>query len=374
MTKATKSAAGSKVKSQARPVIAVSLGCPAGIGPEVALGAFRQLTARAKASKSAAPRLLFVGDPNVVDEAARATGAAEPIYVCDAASEVNAVPAGGIAVWGASARVDGAFAAGQPNEACGRAQFAWVRQATELVLAGVCDALATGPVSKAAVASSGAKGAKTFRGHTEYLAELTGAKEVVMAFVSEELVTALVTTHLPLSKVAKSIRPELVCAATFWLARLLLALDSSRAPQLAIASLNPHAGESGLLGREELDAIAPGIELARKRLRRAKLSATLTGPIGAETAFRKASSRVAPRSFDGVVAMYHDQATIPSKVLSFGEAVNVTLGLPLVRTSVDHGTGYDVAWQGTADPSGMVGAIELAERLVRAGLVRTTRG
>jgi 4-hydroxythreonine-4-phosphate dehydrogenase len=202
------------------------------------------------------------------------------------------------------------------------------------------------------------------------LAELTGAKEVVMAFVSEELVTALVTTHLPLAKVAKSISPELVCATTFWLARLLLALDSSRAPQLAIASLNPHAGESGLLGREELDAITPGIELARKRLRRAKLSATLTGPIGAETAFRKASSRLAPRSFDGVVAMYHDQATIPSKVLSFGEAVNVTLGLPLVRTSVDHGTGYDVAWQGTADPSGMVGAIELAERLVRAGLVR----
>jgi 4-hydroxythreonine-4-phosphate dehydrogenase len=182
-----------------------------------------------------------------------------------------------------------------------------------------------------------------------------------MAFWSEALVTALVTTHLPLAKVARAIRPEAVASTAYWLVRLLRALGT-RAPALAIASLNPHAGEGGLLGREEIDAIAPGIALAEERLAREGLRATLTGPLGAETAYRRAAAR----TFDGVVAMYHDQATIPSKLVAFGDAVNVTLGLPIVRTSVDHGTAYDVAWRHTADPRGMIGALTLAARLARS--------
>jgi 4-hydroxythreonine-4-phosphate dehydrogenase len=193
-------------------------------------------------------------------------------------------------------------------------------------------------------------------GHTEWLQELDGAKTSVMCFWSERLATSLVTTHLPLAKVPRALTREGVASATFELARLLQKLGKKR-PNLAIASLNPHAGESKLLGGEEARAIAPGIDHARKSLGR---SATLTGPLGAETAYRKASAG----GFDGVVAMYHDQATIPMKLLAFGDAVNVTAGLSIVRTSVDHGTAYDIAWQGQADADGMRAALELGARIV----------
>jgi 4-hydroxy-L-threonine phosphate dehydrogenase PdxA len=178
----------------------------------------------------------------------------------------------------------------------------------------------------------------------------------VMCFVCDKLATSLVTTHLPIGKVPRAIKAEGVTAATVELARLLQKLGKKR-PSLAVASLNPHAGESELLGAEEARAIAPGVKRARQLLGR---GASLTGPIGAETAFRKA----AQGGFDGVVAMYHDQATIPMKLLAFGDAVNVTAGLSIVRTSVDHGTAYDIAWQGRADAGGMRAALELARRIL----------
>ncbi len=224
----------------------------------------------------------------------------------------------------------------------------------------MADALVTGPVSKHAIATSGAPGSERFRGHTEHLAERLGAAEVVMAFSSPELTTALVTTHLPLLAVPAAITPFAVATSTYWLVRLLLALGRKR-PRLAVAALNPHAGEGGLLGDEETTRIAPGIQRARERLAREGLAAELTGPLGAETAIRLAACG----AFDGVVTMYHDQATIPSKLLGFGEAVNVTLGLPIVRTSVDHGTAYDLAGTGRADPRGMREALALAVKLSR---------
>jgi len=166
----------------------------------------------------------------------------------------------------------------------------------------------------------------------------------------------LVTTHLPIANVPKALTPEAVRDATVQLAELLLALGKKR-PTIAVCSLNPHAGESELLGQEERRAIVPGIRAAERRLgRRVKL----LGPLGAETAFRKAAAGV----YDGVVAMYHDQATIPMKLVAFGDAVNVTMGLSIVRTSVDHGTAYDIAWQGIADAEGMRSALELGRRLV----------
>jgi 4-hydroxythreonine-4-phosphate dehydrogenase len=177
-----------------------------------------------------------------------------------------------------------------------------------------------------------------------------------MCFVCDELATSLVTTHLPLGKVPRSIKPEGVTEATVQLARLLQKIGKKR-PIIAVASLNPHAGESELLGAEEARAIAPGIARAKKLLGR---SAQVSGPVGAETAYRKAANG----GFDGVVAMYHDQATIPMKLLAFGDAVNVTAGLSIVRTSVDHGTAYDIAWQGRADAGGMLAALELARRIV----------
>jgi 4-hydroxythreonine-4-phosphate dehydrogenase len=246
---------------------------------------------------------------------------------------------------------------GAPTLAAGRAQLAWIDMAMQLGVGGDAGALVTGPVSKHAIAASGGR-ARSFRGHTEYLAARLGAKEVVMAFWSEKLVVSLVTTHLPIAKVARAITSEGVSSAAFHTAELVRRLGK-RTPRVAVSGLNPHAGEQGLLGGEELSRIEPGMVEARERLRRSRSRAVLEGPLGAETAIRKAYAG----AYDAVVAMYHDQATIPMKLVGFGDAVNVTLGLPLVRTSVDHGTGYDIAGAGKADPRGMQAALALAVRL-----------
>jgi len=177
-----------------------------------------------------------------------------------------------------------------------------------------------------------------------------------MAFACDELTTALVTTHLPIRAVPKAITARAVATATFWLGDFF---DKTRkgAVRVAVASLNPHAGEHGRIGNEET-RIAAGMRAAKKRLGRRRVE--LVGPVPAETAFRLA----ARGDYDGVVAMYHDQATIPMKLLGFGDAVNVTLGLPIVRTSVDHGTAYDRAARFDADARGMIAAMKLAARLV----------
>jgi len=245
---------------------------------------------------------------------------------------------------------------GVPNARAGVAQLEYIEAAFTLVKSSSRAALVTGPVSKAAIAHSGLARARSFSGHTEWLQQLDGAKTSVMCFVCDKLATSLVTTHLPVSKVPRAIKSEAVTEATVQLARLLQKIGEKR-PSIAVCSLNPHAGESELLGAEEARAIAPGVARAKKLLGR---SASVSGPIGAETAYRKA----AQRSFDGVVAMYHDQATIPMKLLAFGDAVNVTAGLSIVRTSVNHGTAYDIAWQGRADAGGMLAALELARRIV----------
>jgi 4-hydroxythreonine-4-phosphate dehydrogenase len=179
-----------------------------------------------------------------------------------------------------------------------------------------------------------------------------------MCFSCEALTTSLVTTHIPLSRVPKALSAQTVARAILELVDLLLR-SGKRKPRVAVASLNPHAGESKLLGGEELSAIQPGIDAARAIV---KSRATILGPIGAETAYRKG----AQGGYDGVVAMYHDQATIPMKLLDFGGAVNVTQGLSIVRTSVDHGTAYDIAGQGIVDPRGMSEAMKLAEKLAQA--------
>jgi 4-hydroxythreonine-4-phosphate dehydrogenase len=236
-----------------------------------------------------------------------------------------------------------------------------VDEATALVVSGVADALVTAPVSKAVIVDSDAPGAKAFRGHTEYLAAKLGAKDVVMAFVAPGFSTALVTTHVPLRSVPQMLTVRGVTMTCRRLAAMLMKLGNPR-PRIVVAALNPHAGESGLLGDEEHTVITPGIRRARERLRRSGFSGKLIGPVGAETAFRQAAAG----QYDGVVAMYHDQATIPCKLLGFGEAVNVTLGLPIVRTSVDHGTAYDLAGSGKASDRGMREALLLARALTAA--------
>jgi 4-hydroxythreonine-4-phosphate dehydrogenase len=306
---------------------------------------------------------VLVGDRWVIERAAGVVGVARRrlVAVGDRSSLGRDLAAKGtIGCWAPSTPVgvrDARF--GRPTANAGRAQLAWIDEATDLVASGAARALVTGPVSKHAIAESGGR-ARKFRGHTEHLAERLGAREVVMAFWSERLTISLVTTHVPLAKVPRALSAANVGAAVFFTADLAHRLGKKR-PRVAVASLNPHAGEHGLLGDEEIATIAPGVSLGTKRLTRARLRAAVEGPIGAETAIRKAYAG----TYDAVVAMYHDQATIPMKLVGFGDAVNVTLGLPIVRTSVDHGTGYDIAGKGTADASGMAAAIDLAVRLAR---------
>jgi 4-hydroxythreonine-4-phosphate dehydrogenase len=334
----------------------VSVGCPCGIGPEVSVVA-------AAAERRA--RVLLVGDAGAVLAAARGRGiaATRTQRVSDPA-EAWELARGTVGIWqpgrdlAASDRKPGA-----PTRASGAAQLAWVDAACDLAASGRADALVTGPVSKEAIVRSRAPGAAQFLGHTEHLQRRLGAREVVMAFWSPELATSLATTHIPLSRVPAEVTAPAVARAAYWLAWLLARTGEER-PRIAVASLNPHAGEGGLLGREERTRIVPGIARARSRLRTSGIEASLDGPIPAESAFRLATAGAArSRRWNGVVALYHDQATIPMKVAVFGEAVNVSLGLPIVRTSVDHGTAYDRAGTWTADARGMRAAIALAVRL-----------
>ncbi|HTV22138.1 MAG TPA: 4-hydroxythreonine-4-phosphate dehydrogenase PdxA [Polyangiaceae bacterium] len=327
-------------------MLVVSIGCPASVGPEVSLAAARRLPGDG---------CVLVGSELAIRRAAELVGVSQRrlqrfdgqtpqpgrLSILDVGPELT----------------ERDLDPQRPTKNTGRSQLAAVDAAFDLVRKNARSALVTGPVSKALIARSGAHGAEKFKGHTEWLQARDGAPSAIMCFASPKLTTSLASTHLPLAQVPSWLSPDHVAEATIQLAFFLRQLGQKQ-PRLAICSLNPHAGESELLGDEERRAIVPGIGQARRRLRN---KAILTGPIGAESAYRLAYAG----AFDGVVAMYHDQATIPTKLIAFGDAVNVTLGLSRVRTSVDHGTAYDIAWQGKADPSGMRAALRLAQHLVQ---------
>ncbi len=321
------------------------MGCPSGVGPEIALSA--ALTPRIGPT-------LIVGDRGALTDAAGALGldprkveAIDPFRPEE--PQFRGIRLAEVSELKVSDRLPG-----RPTQAGGRAQLAYVEEGYRLARRHGYP-LATGPVSKKVIAGSGLPKAGSFRGHTEWLETLDTARHSVMCFASPRLVTSLVTTHIPIRKVGRAITGELVTKATLELTDLLIRLGCKR-PRVVVASLNPHAGEESLLGGEEKTSILPGIVRAR---RIAGSKAEIVGPIGAETAYRKGVAGV----YDGVVAMYHDQATIPMKLLDFGGAVNVTQGLSIVRTSVDHGTAYDIAGQGVVDARGMREAIKMARVL-----------
>lgn len=334
-------------RSRPGGLVIVSTGCPAGIGPEVSVAAAASLPDL---------RAVLVGDERTLYAAAESVGiASTKLVVVDT---LLRVPDSKVGLYIAGPPLkDADRKPGRPSKAAGAAQLAYVAAAYDLTKATRGAALVSGPVSKAAIAGSGARGTASFRGHTEWLRDRDRAPYAVMSFAAPKIATSLVTTHLPLGKVPRALTREGVRDATVELVRLLVALGKKK-PVVAVASLNPHAGESELLGKEESTAILPGIELARAVVGK---SAKLIGPTGAETAYRLTYAG----KYDGVVAMYHDQATIPMKLVAFGDAVNITMGLSVVRTSVDHGTGYDIAWTGKADPGGMVAAMRMGERLAK---------
>ena len=244
--------------------------------------------------------------------------------------------------------VAGPFPPGVVSAVAGRASYQGVTRATRDALAGRIDAVATAPISKLAWARAGLR----WRGHTELLAELTGAGEVRMMFYAGRLSVVLATVHVPLAHVPALLTRERL-ETTIALAYAELPRFGVPRPRLALAGLNPHAGEGGLLGNEEQEVFAPVVESCRAR------GIDVSDPIPADAVFRRAAAG----EFDAVIACYHDQGLLPIKLMAFGRAVNVTLGLPIVRTSVDHGTAFDIAGKGVADPAAMIAAVRLAARL-----------
>ena len=246
---------------------------------------------------------------------------------------------------------DLAFSPGLLSAAAGAASFDVIGLAVRDALEGRVDAVTTAPINKHAWSLAGLP----WKGHTDLLAHLTGTPRVAMLFWSDRLKVVLATVHVPLAEVPSRLTRD-VLDGIIDLTAAELPTMGLRAPRLALAGLNPHAGEDGVIGREEQDVLRPAIEHARSR------GVLIDGPFPADTLFVRASRG----EFDAVIACYHDQGLIPVKLLAFGRAVNVTLGLPIVRTSVDHGTAFDIAGKGLADPSSLIEAILLAARLAQA--------
>jgi 4-hydroxythreonine-4-phosphate dehydrogenase len=286
-----------------RPRIAITAGDPAGIGPEIA-------------AKAAAD--------------SRVLAACEPV------------------IYGPPPNAS--FTPGRLSADAGRAAYDAILRAVDAARGGDVAAIATAPVNKEAFRLAGLPWA----GHTDLLAHLTAATDVAMMFYSDALRVVLATIHVPLADVPRTLTAPLMQRTIALTARELPKFDKID-PRIAVAGLNPHAGEHGLFGREEADVIAPAIAACRAR------GIDVSGPFPADTVFVRARRG----EFDVVVACYHDQGLIPVKLVAFGQAVNVTLGLPIVRTSVDHGTAFDIAGKGVADPESMIAAVLLAARLAR---------
>jgi len=310
--------------------IAISLGDPAGIGAEIVV---RALAARPEAE------VMVFGDLGVLARAAKTAGVAAPAPARVRA--VTSLPAGEVTP-------------GRPNDVSGQAQLAYLTAAVDAALAGEVSALVTAPISKEWIARAGF----AFPGHTEYLAARAGVSEFAMMLAGPQLRVTVATTHIPLKDVPRLLTIEGI-ASTIWLtAEGLARRFGISAPRVAVAGLNPHASEAGRFGDEEARLVKPAVEKARARIAAAGLRATVDGPLVPDSVFRQAAGG----AYDAVVALYHDQGLIPLKLLHFDDGVNLTLGLPFVRTSPDHGTAYDIAGRGRARAQSFLAAFDLAVR------------
>jgi 4-hydroxythreonine-4-phosphate dehydrogenase len=300
------------------------MGEPAGIGPEVAAAAFAALGGRIGKRP-----LLLVGDADVF----ASCGDVPPEAIVRTKARATRTP-------------------GKADAANATATIEAIALAVEMTLKGKASAVTTAPINKAVLMQAGFE----FPGHTDYLAKLTGAPRAVMMLAGEQLRAIPLTVHIPLALVPRAIT-ALSIVETAEIVLAALKRDFAIAgPRLAIAGLNPHAGEDGVLGREETEIIAPAVAELKRR------GHLVMGPLPADTMFH-AEARA---RYDAALCMYHDQALIPLKTLSFWEGVNVTLGLPIVRTSPDHGTGFDIAGKGIADPRSMIAAIKMAAKMADA--------
>ena len=325
-----------------KPPLAMTMGDPAGIGPELALAAWRGRTA---------PFAIFAA-PGVLAAVARRAGLEVPIVETDLAG-APAVFSNGLPVVPLRSAV--ADAPGRPSPANAAATIESIERAVESVRQGEARALVTNPIAKATLYQAGFK----HPGHTEYLGALArrwGAPAFpVMMIWSEALAVVPVTIHIPLADAPRALTSELIVKTARIVDRELRARFGVKRPRLAVAGLNPHAGEGGAMGREEITIIGPAIETLKAE------GLDIVGPLSADTMFHPK----ARAGYDVALAMYHDQGLIPAKTLAFDEGVNVTLGLPFVRTSPDHGTAFDIAGRGLANPTSLIAAVRLADRLTR---------
>lgn len=333
--------------------IAISVGDPAGVGTSVTVRALAERFLGGKHATADAPAFVCFGDAEYIRrECIQAGWKSSQLRTWP---EHHAAP-GTLGLCHVASWSDDVVKVHAPSAEGGRAQLDALRAAATATLEGEFDALVTGPTSKAAITLSG----ESFVGQTEYLASLNGLPSdgVTMMFLGPRLRVALVTTHVSVRLVSDAITQARVARSIQHLVAALRRLQV--AGSVEVTGLNPHAGEQGLFGDEDTRVIAPAVVAAQQSSWLARDSHRLVGPIPAETTFRRAAAG----ELAGVVTMMHDQATIASKILDFGDAVNVTWGLPFIRTSVDHGVAYDAAAKGVVDHSGMRAAIDMAERLL----------
>jgi 4-hydroxythreonine-4-phosphate dehydrogenase len=317
------------------PRLLITMGDVAGVGPEIIAAGWPHLLAHC--------RPVVVGDPAWLRRAAKVVGARLDVAPADVPPSADVVPC--LPATGADL---GAVEWGQVTAAGGRAAYDFLCAAIDRTLAGEADGIVTAPLHKEGLHAAGVR----HPGHTEILAERCGVRDFAMVLYHDGLAVAHVTLHMALRDVFRHLSPAAVLEKARLLDGLLRRL-LGRAPRIAVAALNPHAGDGGLFGDEEATIIRPGVESARAE------GIDATGPLPSDTLFVRARDG----AFDGVVAMYHDQGHIALKLLGGLRAVNISAGLPLVRTSVAHGTAYDIAGKGVADPTSLIEAVKVAAKL-----------
>ncbi len=316
-------------------IIAISMGCPAGIGPEISLKLF-------ESGLSSGVRAVVVGDLSVLARAADELGLAPDLVAWQPGEEISP---GTVPVLSLSELAED-LTWGRPDAACGHAAGLYIEKAAELALNGRACAMVTCPVAKEFLNQGGF----AFPGHTEMLAEICKCEEFGMMMAGDRLRVTLATIHMSLKDVVACLSSDKVARMIFLTHASLRRDFAIGAPRLAVAGLNPHAGESGMFGDEEERVIRPAVDEARAQ------GLDVSDPLPPDTVF----ARAAAGDYDAVVAMYHDQGLIPFKLLHFADGVNFTMGLPLVRTSVDHGTAYDIAGRGIASARSLEAAVEMA--------------
>jgi 4-hydroxythreonine-4-phosphate dehydrogenase len=332
-----------------RPIIAITMGDPVGIGPEIIPKAL------VESSIYKVCRPLVLGDVAVMSAASERFNTEIQIYSVDS-PEAGTYQQGTIDVVGLSDLDYSRLEHGHPTRETGGAMVAYINQAIDWAMAGRIQGLTTCPINKVALHMAGFE----FNGHTELLAERTKTSDYIMMLAGSRLRVALVTIHLPLAQVPGKLTAETVFKTIQMTDDALRRAFGIPKPRLAVAALNPHAGEGGLFGDEEIRIISPAVNKA------GKAGIDVSGPHPPDTLFHRALKG----QWDAVVCMYHDQGLIPFKMVHFSDGVNVTLGLPIVRTSVDHGTAYDIAGTGKADPGSLLAAIRMAAEHATFGAAR----